>query len=162
MDNLGSHKVKGVREAIEAAGASLMFIPPYSPDLNPIEQGSPSSRPCYGQRNSEPSMHYGKQSETSPIASPPKSAPTSSAMPVISSQPENGLKRSGVTYGELAKRLESHGLHETEASITNKLARATVPATLLLATFAALGMDGMKLDDRSHRMDNGKEGGTNV
>jgi transposase len=38
MDNLGSHKVKGVREAIEGAGASLMFIPPYSPDLNPIEK----------------------------------------------------------------------------------------------------------------------------
>lgn len=38
MDNLGSHKVAGVRAAIEAAGASLMFIPPYSPDLNPIEQ----------------------------------------------------------------------------------------------------------------------------
>jgi transposase len=38
MDNLGSHKVAGVREAIEAAGATLMFIPPYSPDLNPIEQ----------------------------------------------------------------------------------------------------------------------------
>jgi transposase len=37
MDNLGSHKVAGVRQAIEAAGASLMFIPPYSPDLNPIE-----------------------------------------------------------------------------------------------------------------------------
>jgi transposase len=37
MDNLGSHKIKGVREAIEAAGASLLFIPPYSPDLNPIE-----------------------------------------------------------------------------------------------------------------------------
>jgi transposase len=36
-DNLCSHKVSGVREAIEAAGASLMFIPPYSPDLNPIE-----------------------------------------------------------------------------------------------------------------------------
>lgn len=37
MDNLRSHKVAGVREAIEAAGARLMFIPPYSPDLNPIE-----------------------------------------------------------------------------------------------------------------------------
>ena len=37
-DNLGSHKVAGVREAIEARGASLMFLPPYSPDLNPIEQ----------------------------------------------------------------------------------------------------------------------------
>jgi transposase len=38
MDNLSSHKVKGVREAIEAAGASLSYLPPYSPDLNPIEQ----------------------------------------------------------------------------------------------------------------------------
>jgi transposase len=38
MDNLRSHKVAGLREAIEAAGASLLFIPPYSPDLNPIEQ----------------------------------------------------------------------------------------------------------------------------
>jgi transposase len=37
MDNLRSHKVAGVREAIEAAGATLMFTPPYSPDLNPIE-----------------------------------------------------------------------------------------------------------------------------
>jgi transposase len=37
-DNLGSHKVTGVREAIEARGASMMFLPAYSPDLNPIEQ----------------------------------------------------------------------------------------------------------------------------
>lgn len=38
MDNLGSHKVKGVREAIEAVGARLVYLPPYSPDLNPIEK----------------------------------------------------------------------------------------------------------------------------
>ena len=38
MDNLGSHKVIGVREAIEAAGASMRLLPAYSPDLNPIEQ----------------------------------------------------------------------------------------------------------------------------
>ncbi len=37
MDNLSSHKVKAVRERIEAAGASLLYLPPYSPDLNPIE-----------------------------------------------------------------------------------------------------------------------------
>lgn len=37
MDNLSSHKVKGVQEAIEDAGAELRFLPPYSPDLNPIE-----------------------------------------------------------------------------------------------------------------------------
>ena len=38
MDNLSSHKVSGVRDAIEAAGAELRYLPPYSPDLNPIEQ----------------------------------------------------------------------------------------------------------------------------
>lgn len=38
MDNLASHKVAGVREAIEARGAGLLYLPPYSPDLNPIEQ----------------------------------------------------------------------------------------------------------------------------
>ena len=37
MDNLGVHKVAGVHEAIEAAGARLVYLPPYSPDLNPIE-----------------------------------------------------------------------------------------------------------------------------
>ena len=37
MDNLGSHKGKGVREAIEAAAANLLYLPPYSPDFNPIE-----------------------------------------------------------------------------------------------------------------------------
>jgi len=38
MDNLSSHKVAGVRERIEAAGAQLLYLPPYSPDLNPIEK----------------------------------------------------------------------------------------------------------------------------
>lgn len=37
-DNLGSHKGKAVRDAVTAAGATLAFLPPYSPDLNPIEQ----------------------------------------------------------------------------------------------------------------------------
>ena len=38
MDNLSAHKVAGVREQIEAAGARLLYLPPYSPDFNPIEQ----------------------------------------------------------------------------------------------------------------------------
>jgi transposase len=38
MDNVGVHKVSGVREGIEARGATLFYLPPYSPDLNPIEQ----------------------------------------------------------------------------------------------------------------------------
>jgi len=38
MDNLGSHKAKAIRQMIQKTGARLWFLPPYSPDLNPIEQ----------------------------------------------------------------------------------------------------------------------------
>ena len=38
MDNVATHKVAGIREAIEARGATLLYLPPYSPDLNPIEK----------------------------------------------------------------------------------------------------------------------------
>ncbi len=38
MDNLAAHKVAGVRQLIEATGAHLVYLPPYSPDFNPIEQ----------------------------------------------------------------------------------------------------------------------------
>lgn len=38
MDNLASHKVAGIQEAIEAVGACVWYLPPYSPDLNPIEK----------------------------------------------------------------------------------------------------------------------------
>ena len=38
MDNLGSHKADKIRQMIEAVGAKLIYLPPYSPDLNPIEQ----------------------------------------------------------------------------------------------------------------------------
>ena len=38
LDNLGAHKVAGVRAAVDARGARLLYLPPYSPDLNPIEQ----------------------------------------------------------------------------------------------------------------------------
>jgi transposase len=49
MDNLPAHKVAGVRKTIEATGAVLRLLPPYSPDLNPIEQSfaktkSPSAK----------------------------------------------------------------------------------------------------------------------
>jgi transposase len=38
MDNFSSHKVEGIAAAIEAVGATLIYLPPYSPDFNPIEQ----------------------------------------------------------------------------------------------------------------------------
>ncbi len=57
------------------------------------------------------------------------------------------LKRADVTYADLAKRLEAHGLTETEASIANKLSRGTIAATFFLATLAALGREGMRLEE---------------
>ena len=44
MDNLACHKVAGVREAVEAAGCRLEYLPPYSPDLNPIENAFGKSK----------------------------------------------------------------------------------------------------------------------
>ncbi len=37
LDSLATHKIRGVREALEAAGVGLLYLPPYSPDFNPIE-----------------------------------------------------------------------------------------------------------------------------
>ena len=51
MDNLSAHKGEGVRELIEGAGAQLLYLPPYSPDFNPIEicqpQGTFKHKPSY-------------------------------------------------------------------------------------------------------------------
>jgi hypothetical protein len=58
------------------------------------------------------------------------------------------LKRANVTYLELAERLKAHGLPgETESSIKAKLKRGTFAATFLLATLAALEMEGIRLED---------------
>ncbi len=57
------------------------------------------------------------------------------------------LQQCEVTYAELAKRLKKHGLKETEASIANKLARGTFPATFFLAVLAALEQDGVALEE---------------
>ncbi len=56
------------------------------------------------------------------------------------------MKRAGVTYAELARRMKEHGLEETEASITSKLARGTFAATFLLAVMAALEIGELRLD----------------
>jgi len=58
------------------------------------------------------------------------------------------LKRAGVTYAQLAEKLKEHGLSgETEASIKAKLRRGTFAATFLVATLAALEMEGVRLED---------------
>ena len=57
------------------------------------------------------------------------------------------LKRAGVSYRELAERLEKHGLEETEASIASKLSRGTFAATFFLASLAAIGCQSVQIQD---------------
>jgi Domain of unknown function (DUF6471) len=57
------------------------------------------------------------------------------------------LKRAGIGYKELAKRLNRHGLQETETSITGKLARGTFAVSFFLACLAVLEMDAVQLQD---------------
>ena len=77
MDNLPAHKVHGVRQAIEAAGASLRYLPPYSPSFNPIKmRAASSSRPYCAPSPREPSSTSGKPSPTPFAASPRKNAQT--------------------------------------------------------------------------------------
>jgi hypothetical protein len=57
------------------------------------------------------------------------------------------LKRADIGYKELADRLNAHGLEETEASITSKLARGTFAASFLLAVLTVLELEGIQLSD---------------
>jgi len=54
LDNLSAHKVTGIRELIEACGARLLYLPPYSPDLNPIEQAWSKFKQCCARRRRAP------------------------------------------------------------------------------------------------------------
>jgi len=81
MDNLRTHKIDGVRQAVVAAGARLRYLPAYSPDLNPIEQVFSNSRPCCAKPTRAPPRRPGGTSARSSIASRPRNAPIISSMP---------------------------------------------------------------------------------
>ena len=77
MDNLGSHKGRRVRDLIKSAGASLMFLPPYSPDFNPIEMAFAKIKALLRRPLSGPSLSCGIASATSSASSHrPRPAPT--------------------------------------------------------------------------------------
>jgi transposase len=80
-DNLSAHKVPGVREVIEATGASLLYLPPYSSDFNPIEQLFAKLKNCCERLQSVPSTVYGTVSPACLTHSNPMNAQTTSATP---------------------------------------------------------------------------------
>jgi transposase len=63
MDNLSSHKNARVLEKIQATGAEVRFLPPYSPDLNPSNKSSPKSKHTYEEWLREPKENFKTQSK---------------------------------------------------------------------------------------------------
>ena len=82
LDNLGSHKGRPVRRAIRGAGAKLWFLPPYSPDLNPIEQAFAKikhwMRDAQKRTPEDASNHLGQLIDNSSTPSNPTNAATTS------------------------------------------------------------------------------------
>ena len=78
IDNLGSHKGRRVRQLLKAAGIKLFFLPPYSPDLNPIEEMFAKLKRLLRKDTSEPSRPHGDASETCSITSAQPNAQTTS------------------------------------------------------------------------------------
>ena len=78
MDNLSSHKVPAAREAIEAAGATLLFLPPYSPTSTRSSRRSPSLKPTCERPPSAPSTASGVRSAVSSTSTRHRNAPSPS------------------------------------------------------------------------------------
>ena len=87
MDNLPAHKVHGVRQAIEAAGASLRYLPPYSPDFNPIEMEFAKLKAALRAAEARTVPDLWQAIADALRASPRKNAPTTSP-PQDTMQPE--------------------------------------------------------------------------
>lgn len=77
LDNLPAHKVPGARKAIERVGAQMMFLPPYSPDFNPIEMAFAKLKALYAPGQQEPSQPCGMPPDQSWMLSLLTNAPTS-------------------------------------------------------------------------------------
>ena len=91
MDNLPAHKIAAVRAAIEAAGSQFFLLPPYSPDMNPIEMAFSKLKPCSARPPSAPATASGAALANYSIASPRTNAPTISLPPATPTHSENAL-----------------------------------------------------------------------
>ena len=91
MDNLPAHKVAGVREAIEAAGATLRYLPKYSPDLNPIEQAFSKLKALLRKAAERTIPRLCRRIGTLAATFSPKNAPITSGMQAMLQHDRNPL-----------------------------------------------------------------------
>jgi transposase len=90
LDNLSSHKGARVRALIEAAGASLLYLPPYSPDFNPIENAFAKLKALLAKPPNAPLRASGPRLDLCSMPSHPSNAPTTSKPPATM-QPERKM-----------------------------------------------------------------------
>lgn len=76
MDNLPAHKVAGIRKMIKGAGASLLYLPPYSPDFNPIELAFSKLKSLLRKAAARTKKNWTTPSQTLSNAIPPNNAQT--------------------------------------------------------------------------------------
>ena len=91
LDRLGSHEGKGRRRAIRDIGARLIFLPKYSPDLDPIEQVFAKFRPCCERWEPEATKPYPEPALTFSPDIPPEDAPHTSGTPAMRKAKCRGL-----------------------------------------------------------------------
>ena len=91
MDNLSSHKRASVRELIEAAGASLLFLPPYRPDFNPIEKAFARLKAMLRKAAERTVSGFGTSSASLSTSSNPPNAPTTSGRAATIQTDQNPL-----------------------------------------------------------------------
>ena len=91
LDNLSAHKVRGVREAIDKSGATLLYLPPYSPDFNPIEQVFAKLKALLRKAAARTVEGLEAAIATALEAFPPKNVPTTSPMQDIKQHDPNML-----------------------------------------------------------------------
>ena len=110
MDNLGCHNVAGVCEAIEVVGATVKFLPAYSPDLSPIEMAFAKIQALLRAKALRTVGALWNALAASPTASRRRSAATSSAM-----QPNSGQSENTLTTASLPGIGRNSGLWQTAA-----------------------------------------------
>ncbi len=91
MDNLPAHMVAPVRAAIAAAGAQFFLLPPYSPDMNPIEMALSKLKTLLRQARNGPATACGNASAPCSTSSPQMNAPTTSEPQAMAAHSENAL-----------------------------------------------------------------------
>ncbi|MFZ3126345.1 MAG: IS630 family transposase [Acidovorax sp.] len=104
MDNLSSHKVAGVRQAIEACNAQVLYLPPYSPEFNPIEQVFAKLKTLLRKAQARTSEALLSAVATLISALTPANVKTTSAIPAIVGQGENALFCSSALHGRGTER----------------------------------------------------------